>query len=536
MTSARPKRCRPCHAVVAALAMLALCATAPALAASEDGPAAAQPARDAKPAAKAPRRPNVVLIVTDDQAVPTLRPDTMPSLFQRVVAGGTRFTNAIVTTPLCCPSRASMLTGQYAHNHHVLRNDYRQLRDKRNTLPKWLQRAGYRTIHVGKFLNLYRKAHGPEAEPAPGWDVWQTIQEPNTYYEYDLSINGREVHYGSADRDYLTDVLSRRAARLVRRSAPRKRPFYLQLDHWAPHDSRGRGSGPCGGGADPVPAPVDEGLYAAERLPKPPSFNEEDVSDKPSFIQHQDPVDVETVERNYRCGLASLRAVDRGVEKVYRALEKTGELDDTVVVFTSDNGYLYGEHRLRYKVDPYEEALRVPLVISLPPRLRAGAPRVPESDAPVANIDLAPTILELAGATPCRRGSECLVMDGRSLLTLLRGDPAAWPQDRALAVEYTGRNTGFSSCSYRGIRTLGHLYVEHTLVPNFTTGACEPTVEVEHYDLAADPFQLENLYPADPGTRGAAEQGELANRLAGLRICSGIAGRDPLKPNRPYCE
>jgi N-acetylglucosamine-6-sulfatase len=538
MTFARQKRWRRCHTVFAASAILALCATVPALApaASGDGPTAVQPAGDAKPAGKPPKRPNIVLIVTDDQAASTLRRDTMPRLLDRVAAEGTRFTNAIATTPLCCPSRASMLTGQYGHNHGVLRNDYRQLRDKRNTVPTWLQRVGYRTIHVGKFLNLYRKARGPEPEPAPGWDVWQTIQEPNTYFDYDLSINGRVVHYGSSDRDYLTDVLSRRAARLVRRSASRKRPFYLQLDYWAPHDSRDRVAGPCGGGADPVPAPRDEGLVAAAEFPRSPSFNEEDVSDKPSFIQHLDPVDVGTVERNYRCGLASLGAVDRGIDKLHRALERTGELEDTVVLFTSDNGYLYGEHRLRYKVDPYEEALRVPLLISLPKRLRGGAPRVVQSDASVANIDLAPTILELTDATPCRRGSDCVTMDGRSLVSLLRGDRSAWPEDRALAVEYTGRATGFSSCSYRGIRTPRHLYVEHTLVPDLATGLCEPTLEVEHYDLTADPFQLENLHPADPGTPGAAEQAELAGRLAGLSICSGIPGRDPPKPSRPHCE
>src|SRR5918995_5042326 len=173
-------------------------------------------------AAKPAQRPNVVLIQTDDQAASTLRRETMPNVLDRVAARGTSFTDAIVTTPLCCPSRASLLTGQYAHNHGVLRNDYRQLREKGNTLPAWLRRSGYRTIHVGKFLNVYRKARGPETRPAPGWDVWQTVQEPNTYYDYELSVNGKEVRFGSSDGEYLTDVLSRKAARLVRRNAPRE--------------------------------------------------------------------------------------------------------------------------------------------------------------------------------------------------------------------------------------------------------------------------------------------------------------------------
>jgi len=480
--------------------------------------------------------PNVVVIVSDDQAVQTVRPDVMPNLLERVAGSGTTFENAIATTPLCCPSRAGMLTGQYGHNNGVLRNDYRQLDEKSNTLPVWLDRAGYRTIHVGKYLNLYRKAKGPEAEPAPGWDVWHTIQEPNTYYDYDLSVNGREVHYGVRDRDYLTDVLNRKATRLVRRSAAQKRPFYLQLDHWAPHDSRGRDTGPCHGGDDPVPAPTDENLFAGEPFPTPPSFNEPDVEDKPSFVQRQQPVDAGVVARSYRCALASLRSVDDGVRRIHGALRKAGELKRTVIVYIGDNGLLYGEHRLRFKIPPYEEALQVPLIVSAPSRTRDGARRVATVDEPVANIDLAPTILELADATPCRRPGDCRVMDGRSMMPLLRGEEDRWPQDRALAVEYTGRHHGFSSCSYRGVRAPGHLYVEHTLVPNFETGECEPRLEVEHYDLEADPFELENLYPASAPSATAAQQEELRERLAGLRDCAGIAGRDPVRGAREHCE
>jgi N-acetylglucosamine-6-sulfatase len=513
-------RALPCGAL-AALAAIAVLAAHPS---------------PANAAAKPAKRPNVVMIVSDDQAVQTVRPDTMPNLIGGVASRGTSFTNAFVTTPLCCPSRAAMLSGQYAHNNGVLKNDYRQLRDKSNTLPVWLRRAGYNTIHVGKYLNLYRRAPGPESRPAPGWDVWQTIQEPNRYYDYELSINGREVRFGDRDSDYLTDVLNRKSARLARRYADRKRPFYLQLDHWAPHDSPGRESGPCHGGHDAVPAPTDESLFATEPLPKPPSFNEPDVDDKPSFIQRQSPVSAEVVELNYRCALASLAALDRGIAKLQRALKRKRELNDTVIVFVSDNGYFYGEHRLRYKVLPYEEALRVPLVISAPPRFLAGAQRPSTVDETVANIDLAPTILALAGASPCGKKGRCRVMDGRSLVPLLAGQDAGWPQDRGLAVEYTGSHHGFSSCSYRGIRAAGQLYVEHALVPDFTTGECVPARELEHYELANDPFQLDNLYPAPQGTPAAEDQEVLADRLATLRNCSGIPGRDPQQAGRPYCE
>jgi N-acetylglucosamine-6-sulfatase len=486
--------------------------------------------------AKPPARPNVVVIVTDDQAAHTLRREVMPSLLDRIGRSATSFTNAIATTPLCCPSRASMLTGQYGHNNGVLRNDYSQLNAKGNILPVWLQRAGYRTIHVGKYLNRYRKAKGPDRRPARGWDVWQTLQEPNTYYDYQLSVDGRSHRYGNADRDYVTDVLTRRTARLIRRYAPDDKPFYLQLDEWAPHYGRGRGTGSCEGGRDPVPAPSDGGLFANEPLPQPPSFNEEDVSDKPSFVQHQGLVELDVVERNFRCMLASLRAVDRGIERVHRVLQKTGELNDTVIVFTSDNGYLYGEHRLRHKTSPYDEALRVPLMISVPPRFRGGATPPTQVAEPVANIDIAPTILELARATPCRPRGDCRVMDGRSLVPLLRGAPAAWPVDRALALEYTGDHHGYSSCNYRGLRVGDEIYVEHSSIPDFDTGMCEPGLEVEHYDLGDDPFQLDNIAPAPPGSPAAAREEDLADRLVTLRTCAGIAGRDPAPIGRTYCE
>jgi N-acetylglucosamine-6-sulfatase len=526
MTSARTGAsilCRGMGAALSALSVLAASATA-------------EP-RAARSAAKPLARPNVVLIVTDDQAAHTVRPDTMPNLYSLIAARGTSFTDSIVTTPLCCPSRASMLTGQYGHNNGVLKNDYRQLRHKRNTLPAWLHRAGYRTIHVGKYLNGYRKAPGPESSPAPGWDRWETIQEPIGYYDYDFSVNGRVTHFGPRDRDYVTNVLNRRASRLVRRYGPRTDPFYLQLDHWAPHNGSATGvGGACDAEFNPVPAPGEESLFATEPLPRPPSFDEEDVSDKPSFVRAHPRVDVSALERRYRCALASLRAVDRGIEQLHRALRKAGELNDTVIIFTSDNGFFYGEHRLRLKALPYEEALRVPLLVALPPQLRSDGSKSPTVEEAVANIDLAPTILEFAGARPCRKKQDCREMDGRSLVPLLQGREADWPHDRALVVEHAGGARRFSACSYRGIRVPQQIYVEHTMTFDPSAGACQPAFEVEHYDFGADPYQLENLYPADPKTPEAEQQEDLANRLATLRDCAGIAGRDPRQGSRASCE
>ncbi len=488
----------------------------------------------AKPS-KASKRPNVVLFVTDDEATQMVRPDTMPNLLNLIRPNATVFTNSIVTTPLCCPARAGMLTGQYGHNNGVLRNDYRQLQDRHNTLPVWLGRAGYKTAHVGKYLNLYRKARGPEERPAPGWDVWQTVQEPIRYYDYDWSANGRVKHYGTDDDDYLTSVINRKMTRVAGRLSRNRKPFYLQVDEYAPHDSPGRASGPCHTSQDPVPSPTEENLFSSEPLPHPPSYDEPDVSDKPSFIQRQPPVNGAAVARNYRCALAALPAVDRGIAMLHRVLANTGQLRKTVFIFTSDNGYFYGEHRLRYKLAPYDEALKVPLMISVPPRFRGSDQPGPTTSEPVANIDFAPTILDLTGVKPCRRHGDCRVMDGRSLMPLLRGG-AGWPQDRALVIEHKGQNHGFSSCKYEGVRVPGAVFLRHLLVPDPATGDCVPSTEAELYDTAADPYELDNLYPAPPSTDAGALQERMSQRLAGLRNCSGIPGRDKPRKTRPQCE
>jgi arylsulfatase A-like enzyme len=219
-------------------------------------------------------------------------------------------------------------------------------------------------------------------------------------------------------------------------------------------------------------------------------------------------------------------------------LARAGELENTIVIFISDNGFFYGEHRLaREKIRPYEEALHVPFAIRVPPGV-LGAPTVPSVDELVGNIDLVPTILELAGAGPCLAPDRCRVMDGRSLVPLLLGQ-GGWPQDRGLAVEFSTGDEKFntsSSCAYQGIRTPGFLYVQHTSVPSPPEGVCVPADEREYYDLAADPFQLQNLYPSDPNSLLGAIEGPLAARAAQLAGCAGIEGRDPAPASGSYCE
>jgi N-acetylglucosamine-6-sulfatase len=420
----------------------------------------------------------------------------------------------------------------------VLSNNpgYGDLHGKANTLPVWLRRAGYATAHVGKYLNRYVASVDDRSEVAPGWDEWHTVLDPTgkyvRYYGYRLTVNGEVERIGKRPRDYITRVINRRAARIVRERVPRRK-------HRAPHTEAGVNSGGACGGLVP-PDPRDALAFADTPLPRPPSFNEEDVSDKPAFVRslpRMSAATTSTVEQRYRCALASLLSVDRGVGRIVDQLRDAGELANTAIVFTSDNGFFFGEHRIpEQKTRPYEEALRVPLLIRAPERALGGA-AVAEVTEPVANIDLAPTILDLAGATPCRSRSRCRVLDGRSLTGLIRGD-GAWPAERGILLEFDAgeRARRAKVCRYQGVRAGGHTYVSHTAVADPVTGLCGPTAEVEHYDLGADPFQLENLHPADSVDPQGPAEVALQERLDELRDCAGIAGRDPRQSGRPYCE
>ena len=488
-------------------------------------------------------RPNVVVITTDDQWLSSLDQGAMPRTEWLVGERGATFTQAVVTTPLCCPSRASFLTGQYAHNHGVVNNfpGYGSLLDPGNVLPVWLRRSGYATAHIGKWLNNYGGAVGDPAKVAPGWREWHTIVSDNDdnlrYYAYNLRENGDSVHFGREDDDHLSRVITERALETLRAYVPEPEPLYLQVDHLAPHTSPDPRL-PCRRAAKPDP--LDVGLFDDRVLPVPPSFNEEDVSDKNTSVSGREQFDEERVAdmtRKYRCALASLVAVDRSVDRIVRTLRKLRELGRTVLVFTSDNGYFYGEHRLTQKSQPYDEGVRVPLMVRLPEALRAGAPEGLVLDQAVANIDLAPTILELTGALPCRPGPGCRTLDGRSLLPLLRGDEASWPADRALEIELRRSSPGNPAgdqvfCSYQGLRTPSVAYFEffNALAAGLPCPLEEDLfAQPESYDLVADPFQLESL--------GA--DSDLADRLAELRDCAGIADRvppDPVPASGHYCE
>ena len=489
-------------------------------------------------------RPNVVVVVTDDQPASTANARTMPSTMRLIARRGARFTRSIVSTPVCCPSRATLLTGQFGHNNGVLWNNpgYPDLDDPANTLPVWLRRAGYRTVHVGKWLNGYKHVVPDTAVAPPGWSQWRTALEPIRYYDYVLGVNGRRIEHGSKRRDYITRVLNRQAARMVRRFGDRGRPLFMLVDQFAPHAWPGPGlaNGCRAPGVEPDYR--DRRRFKRVELPDPPSFDEADVSDKPSFIRARPRVtkaDVKLRSRWHRCVLASLRAVDRGVERIWRELGRIGQRRNTAIVFTSDNGFYFGEHRVFVgKELPYREGLEVPLAIRLPPTQRPKHARGLRVRRLVGNVDLAPTILELAKADPCASPLDCRVLDGRSLLGLARGRDGSWPDGRALPLELdVGPPTATPnvSCSFQGLWVGRETYLHHTAATT-PERDCVPVDESEHYDLRTDPHQLENLFPAAPGSAGAARQAALAARAEALAGCSGIAGRDPAPPGGSSCE
>ena len=435
-------------------------------------------------AGAAPPRPNVLVILTDDQTLESMR---VLEKTQRLLGKqGTAFASAFVSYPVCCPSRATLLTGQYAHNHKVMANKppdggYGRL-DHSNTLPVWLQDAGYETAHVGKYLNGYK---GPEVPP--GWSHWFGLSDPSTYelYDYTAIDDGKPVHFGNAEEDYQTDVLAAKAEEILRQL---DEPFFLSVAPVAPHMER---SDENGKGMPPRPAPRHLGRFANEPLPAGASFNEADVKDKPPHIQKLRPLGEARqaqILRTYRSQLESLLAIDDLVERLVNVLGETGRLDRTVILFTSDNGFFHGQHRIpEGKLLPYEEAIHVPLIVR-----GGGFPAGATALQPVSNVDLAPTIVALTGAVARRK------MDGRDLLPLAL-DPALG-QDRALFFEVLSRNR--SRPSYEAVRTARWMWIE------YRNGSREL------YDLQADPLQLQSRHKA-PGL--SKVRADLARRLAGLR-------------------
>jgi arylsulfatase A-like enzyme len=465
------------------------------------------------PAAARTRRqntgpPNIVVLMTDDQTADSLR--FMPEVGRVLSARGTTFENHFVSYPLCCPARATYLTGQYSHNHHVTYNDgltggYTAFRGRRRIVPAALQRAGYTTVHIGKYLNGYGLLH-PTDVPF-GWDDWQATVDPTTYQYFGVTLNqnGRLNHL-AAD-EYQTEIETRLASLAIHREARAGRPFFLDVAFLAPHaveretsgldprDRRAVGRARRHHGIRfPVPQRRDRDRFDDEPLPDTVAFNEADVSDKPSGIQQRPMFDVPEladIVRNYHRRLETLLSVDRAVGRIVHALTRTHHLRDTYVILVSDNGFFHGEHRVPFgKYLPYEPSIRVPLVIR-GPHVREGV----ATDALTSDVDLPATILELARARPPRP------LDGQSLVPLLRGRQLRRPRD-AVLLESGANPVG--APLYIGLRTRRYKYVEYV-------GG-----ERELYDLRVDPHELTNM-AGTPAVRDV--QRHLVRALAPARLC-----------------
>jgi arylsulfatase A-like enzyme len=435
-------------------------------------------------------KPNIVLIMDDDQSVNLQK--FLAKTNAAIADKGVTFDNSFVNYSLCCPSRATMLTGQYAHNHGVRGNQlpaggYAKLRPTMdNALPVWLQRAGYYTAHIGKFLNGYGR-DAPDTDVPPGWNEWYgSLDDPDSFtggtytaYGYTLNENGQIVHYGSTPDavdppTYQTDVYSQKAADFIRRVAPGKKPFYLSI---APRDPHGEAQGACAcAGNNPRGAPRYEGTLNGLTAPRDPSFNEADVSDKPSNIKNLPLLNANqqaNVDARYRARAEAVLGVDDLVQNVVGTLKSSGELKNTVLIFTSDNGFFHGEHRVPSgKVRIYEPSIRVPLLIRAP-----GMPKGVHRRQPVGNVDLAPTILDFAKAKAGRKE------DGMSLVPVMehkRDFPGRAMDLETYFVPDDTEDPEDPPLNYQGVRTDRYLFA------NYGSG------ERELYDLHNDPLELQN--------------------------------------------
>ncbi|MGH9795826.1 MAG: sulfatase family protein [Candidatus Acidiferrales bacterium] len=477
----------------AALAMLltglaATTANAPALPSRSPALAAAMP--------DAPGRPNIVFILIDD-----LRWDEMDYPFvklpnlRRIAREGVRFRNAFVTTPLCSPSRASFLTGQYAHKHGITDNVDRSPRSHELiTFARLLHDAGYQTAFLGKWHM------GVDDTARPGIDHWVSVKGQGSYLDPEFNVNGERVTVPG----YFTDILNRFAVDFVNQK--RATPFLLYIAHKGVHPDVHQyadGSVSDPGAGKFIPAERHRHLYANAPIPHRPNYGRPPEG-KPALLRQiadlpplgpRTATDDETIRNRLRM----LAAVDDGVGDLLKALEEQKQLDNTLIVFTSDEGYFYGEHGLSVERRlAYEESIRIPLYMRWPRRIQPGS----AIDQIALNIDLAPTLLEFAGAPPTKN------VDGRSLVPLLRGPKVPWRS--SFLIEYFSDKVfpRVLQMGYQAVRTERWIYIHYVDLEGAD----------ELYDLRADPYQMKNVI-ADHGAQPALKslQKELARLLSDSR-------------------
>jgi N-acetylglucosamine-6-sulfatase len=450
---------------------------------------------------RASARPNIVFVLTDDLAWNLV--DYMPRV-QEMQREGVTFANYFVTDSLCCPSRASIFTGEYPHDTGIFTNGgndggFAQFHARgleRQTFATRLQARGYLTAMMGKYLNGYTPAglvDGSARYIPPGWDEWDVAGNGYPNFNYNLNENGKIVHYGSLPRAYLTDVLANKGAAFIDRAAAAGKPFLLEIATFAPHSPY-------------TPAPRHANDFPGLQAPRTPAFDEADVSDKPAWLSGHAPLtatQIASIDTAFRKRAQSVEAVDELIAKLQATLVDNGVDRDTYVFFTSDNGYHMGDHRLvSGKQTAFETDIRVPLIVT-GPDVAPGATvtRITE------NIDLYPTFVRLGHA------SVPPTVDGDDLLQLLRGQNVPVWSDAAL-IEHHGPNTdptdpdapepgSGNPTTYEAVRLPDSTYVEYA------------DGELEYYDLRADPYQLTNT----ASQLSSSQLTSLHSLLAGLADC-----------------
>ena len=455
-----------------------------------------------------PNKPNIIYILIDDLDMSAIK--FMPRLQAEFGDKGMTFTNHFVTSSVCCPSRASILSGKYVHNHGVLhqggdeRGSYRafhRLGIDKSTVATALKAKGYSTSLIGKYFSTYSNLFAGYIPP--GWDEWSALLDgPGAFFNYKMSENGKIVTYGKNPEDYQTDVLARKSVDFIQRMASEKKPFFLYLAPYAVHTP-----------LTSAPRHLDVD-FTSFKAPRPPSFNEEDVSDKPEWVRTQKKMNeknIAALDWSFQLRLRMLLSLEEMLDNIIETLKNEGVLDNTYIFFTSDNGLRYGVHRLPGgKLTPYEEDIHVPLVVRGP-----GVPAGQTVNHFTSNVDFLPTFADIAGVL------EPESADGRSLLKVLKGEH---PQDSnlrsSLLIEHWppaipgNKWPGMGGPmnippKYKALRTDIFKYVVYV------------TDERELYDLRGDPFEMENIYK----TANPKLIEQLETRLQEYGSCSGESCR-----------
>ncbi|XP_072309833.1 N-acetylglucosamine-6-sulfatase [Eucyclogobius newberryi] len=482
--------------------------------------------------ARSYHKPNIVLILTDDLDISIGGLTPLSKTKKLIGDAGISFRNAFVASPLCCPSRASILSGKYPHNHHVINNTLEgncssvawQKTEEGNTFPALLKTvAGYQTFFAGKYLNQYGHAEaGGVAHVPPGWSYWVGLEKNSKYYNYTLSVNGKPQKHGyDYNKDYLTDVLANKSLDFLEYKS-NFQPFFMMVSVPAPHSPW-------------IAAPQYQNTFNTTKAPRDPNFNIHGKDKHWLIRQAKTPMSnssIKYLDDAFRRRWTTLLSVDDLVEKIVQRLEVRGELDNTYVFFTSDNGYHTGQFSLPLdKRQLYDFDIRVPLMVR-GPHIKPNQ----TSQMLVANVDLGPTMLDIAGYNVSKTQ-----MDGMSFLPIMEGsmNASSWRTD--ILVEYEGEGStvsdpacpllgpGVSECFPDCVceDSYNNTYAcVRTVAPAANLQYCEfddNEVFVEVYNMTADPFQLTNV--AKSIEQEVLEK--MNRRLMILQSCSGQSCRTP---------